>query len=177
MANKSRKISANKNTKMKKKNNETIISNNELKNLLKIILIICGVLLVFYFITVLVQKNNNNTDNGDSTVAVIQYDKILVGEILNRKENEYYVLVDNKNDSYVDLYKQYLDNLDKIKYYTVDLMDVFNQNNIGEETIVDGNDVQNYKFNETTLIKVTDGVLNGVYKNKESIIEYLKNYK
>ena len=177
MANKSRKISANKNTKMKQKNNETIISNNELKNLLKVTLIICGVLLVFYFITVLVQKNNNNTDNSDNNVAVIQYDKILVGEILNRKEKEYYVLIEKKNDSYVELYKQYLNNLDKAKYYTVDLSDVFNQNNIGEETIVDGNDVQNYKFNETTLLKVNNGSLIEAYKNKESIIEYLKNYK
>lgn len=174
MANKSKKIKAKKNLKTAKKN-EAVVSNNELKNLLKIILIICGVLLVFYFITVLVQNKENNTSKDSDTTAVIQYSKILVGEILNRSENEYYVLIEKENDSYIDLYKQYLTGVDGITYYTVDLSEVFNQNNIGEETIVEGNEVGNYKFAGTTLIKVTNGTLSSVYKNKDEITGYLKS--
>lgn len=174
MANKSRKIIAKKGEKTEKKN-EAVVSNNELKNLLKITLIICGVLLVFYFITVLVQNKNNDVNNNSDSVAVIQYSKILVGEILNRNENEYYVLIEKENDSYVDLYKQYLTGIDGITYYTVDLSEVFNQNNVGEETIVEGNEVGNYKFAGTTLIKVNNGTLDGVYKSKDEITEYLKS--
>lgn len=177
MSSKSKKISNKKNVKKIKKNNDKVISNNELKNLLKIILIICGVLLVFYFITVLVQNKDNDkdTNNGSDTTAVIQYSKILVGEILNRSENEYYVLVEKENDPYIDLYKQYLTSIDAITYYTVDLSEIFNQNNIGGETVVEGNEVWSYKFSGTTLIKVTNGTLNGVYTNKDEIIGYLKN--
>lgn len=175
MAGKSKKISANKNIKKSEKKAETVISNNELKNLLKITLIICGVLLVFYFITILVQNKDNNVNKDSDTTAVIQYSKILAGEILNRSENEYYVLVEKENDPYIELYKQYLTSVDKIKYYTVDLSEVFNQNNVAEETLVEGNEVGNYKFAGTTLIKVTDGTLSGVYKNKDEITEHLKS--
>lgn len=174
MANKSKKISATKSVKKSERKSETVVPNNELKNLLKITLIICGVLLVFYFITVLVQKDND-TNNDSDTTAVIQYSKILVGEILNRSESEYYVLVEKEDDSYIDLYKQYFTSVDGVKYYTVDLSEVFNQKNVGEETLVEGNEVGNYKFAGTTLIKVTNGTLNGVYKNKEEITEYLKS--
>jgi hypothetical protein len=175
MASKSKKISANKNTKKTEKKNETVVPNNELKKLLKITLIICGVLLVFYFITVLVQNEDNDDNKESNNTAVIQYNKILVGEILNRSENEYYVLVEKENDSYIDLYKQYLTSVKETVYYTVNLSEVFNQNKVGDETIVEGNEVGNYKFAETTLIKVTNNTLNGVYKNKAEITEYLKS--
>lgn len=173
MVKKSKKISTNKNSK--KVQNETVISSNELKNLLKIILIICGVLLVFYFITNLVQNKDDDNTNGSDTTAIIQYSKILVGEILNRSENEYYVLVEKENDPYIDLYKQYLTSVDSTTYYNVELTEIFNQNHVAEETFVEGNDVGNYKFAGTTLIKVTNGTLNGVYKNKDEITEYLKS--
>lgn len=171
----SKKISSNKNAKKPTKTQESVLSNNELKNLLKIILIVCGVLLVFYFITVLVQNKDKSSDNNSDTTAVIQYDKILVGQILNQNEDNYFVLAEEKNDPYVDLYKQYLNNVDDVTYYTVDLSDVFNQNYIGEEILIEGNEVEKYKFSETVLINVSDGMLNGVFKGKEEIIQKLKN--
>lgn len=174
MSSKSKKISANKNAKNKKKNNETVISGNELKKLLQIILIICAVLVAFYFITELVQNKDNETNESDA-VAIIQYKKILVGEILNRKEQEYYVLVEKTGDSYIDLYKQYLDSKNDITYYTVDLSEIFNQNSIAEETFVEGNSVESYKFADTTLVKIVNGTLNGVYKNKNEITDHLKS--
>lgn len=174
MSSKSKKISANKSTKNMQENNESVVSSNEIKKLFQIILIICGVLLVFYFITVLVQ-NKDNKENITDQLAIIQYEKILVGEVLNRKEQEYYVLVEKEGDSYIDLYKQYLNNKKEIIFYTVDLSDIFNQNSVADETSVEGNDVETYKFANTTLLKVTNGSLNGVYKNKNEITEYLKS--
>lgn len=175
MANKSKKKNTSKKVKKVEKSNTTMISNNELINLLKIILIICAVLLIFYFITVLVQNKKEDNNSNSDTVAVIQYDKILVGQILNRSENDYYVLVEKKEDPYIDLYKQYLNNVKDITYYSVDLSEIFNQNNIGEETIVEGNEISNYRFAGTTLIKVTNNTISGVYKNKDEIVAYLGN--
>ena len=89
-----------------KKTNENIVSTNELTNLIKIIVIVCVVLLAFYFITVFVNKKaKTNTNNNEDTVAIIQYDKIMVGEILNRPQTEYYVLVKNSDDINSNLYQ------------------------------------------------------------------------
>lgn len=174
MAKKTKNIISNQLVKKNEKKQATVVYNEEIKNLLKIIIIICGVLLVFYFITNLVQNKKSN-DNISDNVAVIQYNKILVGEILNRKDNNYYVLVEKENDNYVDLYKQYLTSNEDVKFYTVDLSDVFNQNHIGGETIVEGNDVAQYKFSNTTLLKVENGVLTNIYKTKDEIISYFKS--
>ena len=174
MAKKTKKIISNQITKKAEKDSTPVVSNEEIKKLLKIIIMICGVLLVFYFITTLVQNNKTNNNNSDN-VAVIQYNKILVGEVLNRKDKEYYVLVEKENDSYIDLYKQYLSTIKDAKFYTTDLSDVFNQNHIGEETFVQGNDVSKYKFSKTTLLQIKNGNLINVYKNQEEIINYFKN--
>ena len=147
-------------------------------NLIKIVLIVCAVLLVFYFITVLVNKKGSDTDYSENTTPTIQYSKILVGQILNRNEDEYYVLVENENDQYLELYNYYLssDYEDALEYYTVDLSDVFNENHIGEETYVEG-DVSEFKFAETTLLKIKDGNVKRVYKTRDEIVSHLEKLK
>lgn len=166
--------------KKKIKNKTTnIVSQNEITNLIKIIVIVCLVLLAFYFITLLVNKNSSkNTTNTDDTVAIIQYDKIIVGEILNRSEDEYYVLVEKDNDVNADLYKSYIsiysgkENAKKV--YTVDLSDIFNSNHIGDETILN-NGIENLKFSDTTLIKIKNGSISESLVGAEEIENYLKN--
>ena len=88
------------NMKKKKINHKNNIeTNNELINLIKIVVIVCVILLAFYFITLLVNKKTKGSVFGnDDSVAVIQYDKIIVGEILNRPDNNYLVLVKKEND-------------------------------------------------------------------------------
>lgn len=172
-------MSKTKQIKKKKQNNNQIVEGNEITNLIKIVLIVCAVLLVFYFITVLVNKEEESTYT-ENTTPTIQYSKILVGQILNRSETDYYVLVEQENDQYLDLYNYYLSTYsgekDNFKYYTVDLSDVFNGNNIGEETMVDG-DVADFKFANTTLIRVKEGKVAEVYKDRDSIVSYLENLK
>ena len=176
---KTKKISKAKQANKKKQTDNQIVSSNELVNLIKIVVIVCVVLLVFYFITVLVNKKEEDTYK-ENTTATIQYSKILVGQILNRSEQDYYVLVEKENDQYVDLYNYYLASYDgenkELKYYTVDLSDVFNGNNIGEETILTGS-VSDFKFADTTLLRVQDKVITEVYNNRESIVSYLENLK
>ena len=168
------KKQTNKKLNTKKQNQSQIIEGNEIKNLIKKVLIVCAVLLVFYIITILVNREDNSYI--EDTTPTIQYSKILVGQILNRNENEYYVLVEKENDQYLELYNYYLTNNEDIKYYTVDLSDVFNGNNIGEETVVNG-DVSEFKFSNTTLIKVKNGKVSEVYKERDSIVSYLENLK
>lgn len=164
----------------KKKTNKknTVEANNELVNLIKIVVIVCVVLLAFYFITVLVNKKTKGSAfSDDDSVAVIQYDKIIVGEILNRTENNYLVLVEKENDVNSNLYQSYLSiysgKENALKVYNVDLSEVFNLNYVGDETILD-NGIQNYKFSDTTLIKVSDGNISEFYIGLEAIENYLK---
>lgn len=175
---KTKQISKKKNESKKNEKNVQIATATEIANLIKILLIVCAVLLVFYFITVLVNKKSSDTDYSENTTPTIQYSKILVGQILNRSEKEYYVLVEKENDQYLDLYKYYLssDYEDSLEYYTVDLSDVFNGNHIGEETNVKG-DTSEFKFADTTLLKIKDGKVKRVYKTREDIIEHLEKLK
>lgn len=167
-----------KKNKNKKNNKNTVVTGNELANLIKIIIIVCIVLLSFYFITVLVNKKRNNTvDGSDDTVATIQYDEIIVGEILNRSENEYFVLVKKENDVNYDLYQSYLsiykEKENALRVYNVDLSSIFNANAIDEETVLTDT-VQNFKFNDSVLIKVTNGSISESLIGNDQIENYLK---
>ncbi len=162
--------------KINHKNN--IETNNELINLIKIVVIVCVILLAFYFITLLVNKKTKGSVFGnDDSVAVIQYDKIIVGEILNRPDNNYLVLVKKENDVNSNLYQSYLSiysgKENALKVYNVDLSEVFNSNYVGDETILDKG-IQNYKFSDTTIIKVDDGSISESYVGTEAIENYLK---
>ena len=84
---------------------------------------------------------------------------------------------DNDN-SYNELYVAYLDkyisdNKD-YNYYVADLADAFNQNYISDKTEVKGNDISNYKFNDTTLIKVKKNKVDKVYTSHDDIFGVLK---
>ena len=132
-------------SKTNKDKKNSIISNSELINLIKIVGIVSLVLVIFYFITLLVDKKiTKNSYKTDDQAAVIQYDEIMVGEILNRPEESYYLLVKKDADSYVTLYEQYLsmakEKGQNIKYYAVNLNDTFNKNSVYNETIIEGND-------------------------------------
>lgn len=167
------------NMKKKKINHKNNIeTNNELINLIKIVVIVCVILLAFYFITLLVNKKTKGSVFGnDDSVAVIQYDKIIVGEILNRPDNNYLVLVKKENDVNSNLYQSYLSiysgKENALKVYNVDLSEVFNSNYLGDETILDKG-IQNYKFSDTTIIKVDDGSISESYVGTEAIENYLK---
>lgn len=164
--------------KKKINNKNTIETNNELVNLIKIIVIVCVILLAFYFITVFVSKKTKGSAfSNDDSVAVIQYDKIIVGEILNRPNSSYLVLVQKENDVNSNLYQSYLSiysgKENALKVYNVDLSEVFNLNYVGDETILN-NGIQNYKFSDTTLIKVSDGNISDSYVGSAAIENYLK---
>lgn len=175
---KTKQISKKKTETKKNENNAQIATGNEIVKLIKIILILCAVLLTFYFITVLVNERMDKTDYSENTTPTIQYSKILVGQILNRDEDEYYVLVEKENDQYLELYNYYLssDYEDALEYYTVDLSDVFNGNHVAEATNVEG-DVSEFKFAETTLLKVKDGKIKRAYKTRDTIVAHLEKLK
>lgn len=133
-------------------------------SLIKMIVVIIIVVFMFYGLTVLITKNkkigsqddiNNNTE--------IQYDEILIGNIYDQKEEEYYVLVELTSDYITlnDILTNYNSKTEKIKLYTADLDNGFNKKYLGEKS----NFENKYPiFNKSTLLKI---------KNKQ-LIEYVE---
>jgi len=96
----------------------------------KIIKITIGVVLVLaltYFVTALASgeiKFGKDKEEVKEETA-IQYEEIMVGQMLNRSESEYYVLLFNFTDSfasyYLSLKDSYAQNEKSLPFYIVDL--------------------------------------------------------
>lgn len=160
-----------------KQNKESVLQQSEIKNLIIIVLIIVAIFFIFYGITAIIDPGNK-PKNPEIVEETIQYNEIMVGQILNRSDKNYYVLVINNENEYNGLYESYLDmyvskNKDG-KYYTVDLDNAFNQKYRGESTLLKGNDVSLFKFSDTTLIKIKNQKIDKVYAEKDEIVTALK---
>lgn len=157
---------------MAKKDNN-IINNQinevtEYKKLGIIIFIILIVFLGFYLITSLLTKeNNDDIFNNELETTEIQYNEIIVGNMFD-KTGEYYVLLKNKKDPYLELFETYIESIRKgeTKIYTVDLSSAFNKKYIAEESNFDK---ENFKVKDTTLLKLKDGEIIEHYELKEDI--------
>ena len=106
-------------SKKKEKVNE-ISTTDEGTKLVKIIVIILILFAIFYFLTGYVSKYMNKRNNKVNTTpetAVIQYDKIMIGEILNQSSDEYYVLLNYEDDYYQELYDSYNPSDDEISSF------------------------------------------------------------
>ena len=163
--------------KTKKNNDNTIMEGNELKSLIIIIIIVSVVFLAFYGITALTSKKKTAGSEYEVKSETIQYDEIMVGQILNQKEKEYYVLLKNENNHYNDLYTYYLKKYSSKKskkYYTVDLSNALNSSYVGDSTNVNTKSFFNSKFGNTTLILIKNKEVNKVYSTDEQITEVLK---
>lgn len=154
-----------------------------LKSFLLIILVLVIILGIFYFITTLVAKPVNPTDNNDG-VTIIDETKITLGNILNRKEKEYYVLATKENNNtqanYQTLYNNYINEYKKeenaLTFYNVNLDDALNKNYISEELNV-SNDLSELKVNDDILFKIKDSKIEEYFSGSKNILKKLSNLK
>lgn len=162
---------------IKKENTKTpdkIMEKDELARLLKIILIVVALFLVFYGITLLLTKNEtkNNSDNNEIT-STIQYDTILIKDMLNRAPLEYYVLAYSAKDNDAGLYNIYKNiytNKDKsLDVYLVNIDDVLNKSYIADKSNV-SNDLKELKISGPTLFRVRRKTIRDTYEGKDKIV-------
>lgn len=147
--------------------------------------IICFAILVviigiFYGITTLVVNNKNKKEesNENNSYTNIQYDEIIVSNILKQTASDYYVLATTKND---DNYKQYISDFttyttkkNALPSYRIDLDNSFNKKYLQDESNFD-NELP--VFSGSTLIRVTGGSITEIYESSEisSAISHLVN--
>lgn len=159
-----------KNIKQNTYNNDT-----EISKLIKLIIVVSLIVLIFYGLTVLVNQEKE-VENPD-TPASIQYDEILIGNVLKQPNEEYYVMIYDDEDYDTSLYSTYL-NLYKqkdeaIRIYTSQLNNPLNQNFKAEESNLDISDISDLKIQSSTLLKINNGKIEEFYEGEE-LVEYLK---
>lgn len=154
-----------------------------LKSFLLIILVLVIILGIFYLITTLVVKPVNPIDN-DNGVTIIDSTKITLSNLLNRKEEEYYVLATKQNNNaqanYQTLYNNYINEYKKqenaLTFYNVNLDDALNKNYISEELNIT-NDLSELKVNEDILFKIKDNKIEEYFAGNKNILKELSTLK
>ena len=162
--------------KVEIKNQDVVEQTNEFVRLLKIIAIVTAIFLVFYLVTIVVTKKADETKNSTEkkTVekAVIQYEDIIIGTMLNY-DGTYYVFIkdeeDTRLDEYDSLIKTAKENQDAPYIYQANLTDAFNKIYLGKEENYYVADMQDFKVKGTTLVKVVDHKIDSVYDNADAI--------
>ena len=179
------KIRVNKN----KKNNEIKVSTEySIKNLIKIVIIITLIFALFYLITIFASKKIvKDSDSSVKSTLVEDYDnKISFAELLNRKEEEYYVLatmeskyknIGNYSASYINLYNNYIEDYknkeNALIVYKINLDNVLNKAYISDKNNIT-NDLSELKVNDEALFKIKDKEIVEYYIGSKHILTGLK---
>lgn len=165
---------------MTKRNRDNRIKNhktesNEVERFLIIVTTIVAVFLIFYIITAFVNKKvvDSVTDG-----TIIQYDEIIVGDMLNQSLNEYYVLATMESDAN-DLYAAYISYYEGkagfLKTYTVDLDNVFNKSFVADISNFNFTDIANIRFKGETLLRIKNKKIVAIYEGQDPIIAQYKS--
>ena len=113
-----------------------IKDENEMFKLLKLVVIVSLIAVVFYIITLFVNKEKPEEEVAETPVS-IQYDNILVGNILNQPTEDYYVLAKTQDDVNAKVYEAYLSKYseieDALRVYYTDLDNPLNSKFLKEE--------------------------------------------
>lgn len=150
--------------------------NKIIKNFIIILTIVLAVTIALYFITKYAVKKDTSSDTSttETTETSISYDTCIVGNMLNKNEAEYYVIIYNSNDSNATTYSGYvtsykaLDN--HLAVYTVDLSNSLNEKYYSaEETNTTSTNINDLKFGDITLLKIKDGKIDKSYQTAKDI--------
>lgn len=158
---------------------EVIKEPDEMKRLIQLILILVLIFVVFYALTVfLIQRKSNDDILPAEKEVTIQYNRILLTNLLTQKNEHYYVMASSDDDYSSGLYSvymnQYSDKEDAIRFYTVDLKDHFNVSFLADESNFTITNISELKISKSTLIEIKDGVIVHYYEGKEAIVNQFK---
>ena len=144
----------------------------EVYRFIKILIGVIIVVLGAYFIANKIDSKNKGSAKQSNEVE-ISSTKIIVGSILNRPYNTYYVLAykskDNSSVVYETLLSMYQSKEKALKVYVVDLDNRLNENYYSEEGNPKATKIQDLKISSPTLIKVTDKKISKYVEGQESI--------
>lgn len=167
-----------KNINIQKNAPKEIVEENQIKNFCIILLIMLVLFVAFYFLTILIKKEKISFSPVD-TSSEINYDKILLGNILDY-EDEYYVLAVTED------YNEYLDRMknnegldfttlfDKPCYIS-EMKNSLNSKFVSDKSNLLIDDIKELRVSTTTLFKIKNKKILEVYEGNENIIKYLND--
>lgn len=120
-----------------------------------------------------INKNSSSNNDDEETSGYIQYDEIVAGDIFNKTDSIYYVLIYDFNSQDVDAIN-YLLNSSGLSYviYRVDLSNKFNSFIYSDVSNLNTTNINNFKVKETTLIKIKNGNLIDTAEGLENVMSY-----
>lgn len=140
-------------------------------------LYIIGAVLLFifaFYLLTLYITNKNNDSKEEKEESIIQSEKIIVGESLNRSDKEYIVLFYyGSNEDMDSVFTEYKGK-SLLPIYKVDMDDGFNRKYISSEgSNTSPSKASEFKIVGSTLIKVSDGKVVDYIEGEDSIRNYL----
>ena len=149
---------------------------------MKIIIAVTAIFLLFYLITYVVESGNKNKNqDNDETEVTIQYDEILISNLLEQPNKEYFVLAYDENDQYFTAYNTYLSTYKTktgaLRYYTSIISNGFNKIYYDKDADSKPNvsKLRDFKLNKSTLFRITDCKITKTNEGHDAIITYLNS--
>ena len=165
---------------IKQKKNDKELEKFPVKEFTVVISVITGAFLLVYGLTVGANKLgwfDPHYIKPDIETPVISYENIEAGTILNREENDYYVvLADMSNNSkYItEVINEYNKKENKIKLYKVDLSEGLNRSIVSDTSNLIVSNLADLKVSDTSLLRVTNHKIVNAYSGVDNIENILK---
>lgn len=157
------------------------MSEDENKTIIRFVVILVIVLIIcvgIYFATKFLVNKDNPTEENTTKEVEINNSVAIVGTMLKKNEDNYYVILYNSKSDKVNEYKSLISTYNKSKklsLYTVDLGNALNNRYYSEtDTNPISNNIQDLKYGDITLIKVNNGTITNAYESIETIKKELK---
>lgn len=160
---------------------------NEVLKFVKILgVLIILVLVVYFFTRVFVSKDLFNKKEEDAPIAgEVNYSLVpLIGNMLNKSDEEYYVFIYSSEDLIASYYRSianlYSRNEKPLPIYTADLENELNKKYIAEDKSnlnVTKETINNFRVKDVALLKIKNGRITKTLEKEEEIAKELKYVK
>lgn len=159
----------------------------ELKQFIKILIILIVLVVGVYFLTrIFVTKDlfNKNEENSTTTEGTINYNTTLIGNMFNKEDKEYYVLMYDTEDLQAAYYSGFISNYKKnekpLNIYFANLSNPLNKKYVVEnddEVNINTTNFEEFKIGKIGLLKITDGKISKAITNIDEIAKELEYKK
>lgn len=148
----------------------------EIRSFIKILAVLVILFFGMYFLTTTV-FNKEEKIKRTNNEGKVQYESIILGTLLQRADEEYYVLaLDSKdvaNTYIMNKASDYNSGKNSLPLYTADLDNEFNKKFVSKESSYQTDSIDNLKLKGTTLIKVKKNKIVEFVEGNENIANVL----
>ena len=156
---------------MKRKEKYYTEEQQEVKSFIKILIGLILILGLLYFLSAVVLDKGNKIKRTNNE-GKVQYSNIYLGTLLNRADDEYYVLVfnsENITNHYIINKASDYQSSSKTALYTADLSLELNKGFLSDKSNYNVDSVKDLKFKGTTLVKIKGGKITKFIENELEI--------